>query len=42
MIHSHTEFHVPSSDGALEISIKHKTEENILMIAMSPFHIPQQ
>jgi hypothetical protein len=42
MINNHTEFHVPSSDGALGISIEHKTEENILMVAMSLFHIPQQ
>jgi hypothetical protein len=42
MIHSRTEFHVPSSDGALGISIKHKAEENIRMIAMSLLHFQQQ
>ena len=42
MIHSHTELHVPSSDGALGISVERKAEENILTIAMSLLHIPQQ
>ena len=42
MIYYRTEFHVPSSDGALGTSIKQDAEENVLLIAMLLFHFPHK